>query len=71
MFWLILSSFTIYAQNEKESVGDKFENLKDFFTVYPNKTKVEKDSTLYLSKLIIAPITVSYTHLTLPTTSRV
>ena len=56
LFWLLLYSFLIFGQNEKESVGDKFENLKDFFTVYPNKTKVEKDSTLYLSKLINAPI---------------
>ena len=51
---ILMCSFIGFGQHKNE--GDKFQNLKDFFTIYPNKTKVEKDSTLYLSKLIIAPI---------------
>jgi len=42
----------IQAQ-EKESGLDKF---VEYFTFYPNKDKVAKDSTLYLSKIITAPI---------------
>ncbi|RMB64191.1 hypothetical protein EAX61_00770 [Dokdonia sinensis] len=50
LFTLGLSS-GLKAQN--------FEKLKDFFTIYPNKKAVERDSTLYLSKFIAAPV-VSY-----------
>lgn len=42
----------IQAQ-EKESGLDKF---VEYFTFYPNKDKVAQDSTLYLSKIITAPI---------------
>jgi outer membrane protein assembly factor BamA len=35
------------------------DNFVENFTFYPNKKKVEKDSTLYLSKFIAAPI-ISY-----------
>jgi len=34
--------------------------LKEFFTIYPNRKAVERDSTLYLQKFIAAPV-VSYT----------
>lgn len=33
-----------------------FDKLKEFFTIYPNKKSVEKDSTLYPSKFILAPV---------------
>lgn len=36
-----------------------FQNIKEFFTFYPNKKAVQKDSTLYLSKFIAAPV-ISY-----------
>jgi len=32
------------------------EKIKDFLTVHPNKSRVEKDSTLYLSKIITSPV---------------
>jgi len=38
---------------------EKLEELKDFFTFYPNRRAAEKDSTLYLSKLVVAPV-ISY-----------
>jgi hypothetical protein len=44
------------AQEKKESGLDKF---VEYFTFYPNKEKVAKDSSLYLSKIITAPI-ISY-----------
>jgi len=37
----------------------QFENLREFFTMYPNRKAVERDSTLYPSKFIAAPV-VSY-----------
>jgi len=46
-------------EKEKKSTGERFEDIKEFFTFYPNRKKVEKDSTLYLSKFIAAPV-VSY-----------
>ena len=49
--FLLLSTNNIIAQ-EKETNVDK---LVEYFTFYPNKKKVEKDSTLYLSKFITAP----------------
>jgi len=49
--FLLLSTNNIIAQ-EKETSVDK---LVEYFTFYPNKKKVEKDSTLYLSKFITAP----------------
>ncbi|MFD1062683.1 BamA/TamA family outer membrane protein [Winogradskyella litorisediminis] len=33
--------------------------MKEFFTFYPNKKAVERDSTIYLSKFILAPV-ISY-----------
>lgn len=39
--------------------AQKIEELKEFFTFYPNQKAVEKDSTIYLQKFIAAPV-VSY-----------
>ncbi|WP_317126868.1 BamA/TamA family outer membrane protein [Nonlabens xiamenensis] len=36
------------------------EDIKEFFTFYPNYKAAERDSTLYLQKFIVAPV-VSYT----------
>lgn len=52
LFFLLGNSGDVKAQN--------FENLKEFFTFYPNRKTVEKDSTIYLQKFIAAPI-VSFT----------
>ena len=38
---------------------EDFEEFKEFFTFYPNKKAAAKDSTLYKSKFIVAPI-ISY-----------
>lgn len=51
LIFLLLSTNNLIAQ-EKETSLDK---LVEYFTFYPNKKKVEKDSTLYLSKFIAAP----------------
>lgn len=59
LFFALLLSLTVYSQegeSKKETGLDKF---VEYFTFYPNKDKVAKDSTLYLSKIITAPI-VSY-----------
>jgi hypothetical protein len=56
VIFIISTSLSITAQNKKDSGLDKF---VDFFTFYPNKSKVEQDTTLYLSKIITAPI-ISY-----------
>lgn len=39
--------------------AQEIEELKEFFTFYPNKNRVEADSTLYLQKFIAAPV-ISY-----------
>lgn len=36
--------------------AQSFDKIKNLLTIYPNKAKVEKDSTLYLSKIITSPI---------------
>lgn len=54
----LLFVFAINAQ-EKEEEKNGIDNFVETFTFYPNKKKVEKDSSLYLSKIITAPI-VSY-----------
>lgn len=51
LFFFILFIFSSSAQ--------QLEDFKEFFTLYPNRNKVEKDSTLYLQKFILAPV-VSY-----------
>jgi len=38
------------------SQAQELEEIKDLFTLYPNRKSVKKDSTLYLQKLILAPI---------------
>jgi len=50
---LLISLVTMSAS------AQNIEELKEFFTVYPNKKRVEADSTLYLQKFILAPV-VSY-----------
>lgn len=52
LFFVLFFIKNIKSQ-EKESGLDKF---VEYFTFYPNKKKVEKDTTLYLSKIITAPI---------------
>ncbi len=39
--------------------GQNVDNLKEFFTFYPNRKAVEQDSTIYEQKFITAPV-VSY-----------
>lgn len=39
--------------------AQKLEDIKDFFTFYPNQKAVARDSTLYLQKFIAAPV-ISY-----------
>ncbi|NHF58134.1 BamA/TamA family outer membrane protein [Flavobacteriaceae bacterium TP-CH-4] len=39
--------------------GQDFKDFKDIFTFYPNKRKVQKDSSRYLAKLVAAPV-ISY-----------
>lgn len=51
-FLICLSGF---AQKDN-SLDEDFERFKEFLTIHPNKKSVEKDSTLYPSKLIMAPI---------------
>ena len=53
LLFIFLAIYTTKAQEKKESKLDRF---VEFFTFYPNKEKAEKDSTLYLSKIITAPI---------------
>ena len=48
---VLLFSF-LYAPVNAQNL----EHLKDFFTFYPNKKAVEKDSTRYLQKFIAAPV---------------
>ncbi len=38
------------------TVAQTFENLKEFFTFYPNKRAVVRDSTIYRQKFIAAPV---------------
>lgn len=49
---IILFSFFINLNSNAQ----KLEELKEFFTFYPNRKAVEKDSTLYLQKFIAAPV---------------
>ncbi|WP_299049894.1 BamA/TamA family outer membrane protein [uncultured Polaribacter sp.] len=54
---LFLCISFLRAQEKKKSSG--LDNFVETFTFYPNKNKVAQDSTLYLSKIITAPI-ISY-----------
>lgn len=53
VFVCLLCIATNLVSQEKKNGLDKF---VDFFTFHPNKKSVEKDSTLYPSKIITAPI---------------
>ena len=58
---IFLCAFILPTQSQ-EKEGKKESGLDSFvetFTFYPNREKAEKDSTLYLSKIITAPI-ISY-----------
>ena len=50
---LLVIGFIFLVQS---SIAQDFDKIKDFLTIYPNKAKVEKDSTLYLSKIITSPV---------------
>lgn len=50
--FFVFASKVAFAQNADE----KFEHFKEIFTVYPNKKAAALDSTLYKSKLILAPV---------------
>ena len=56
LFICVLALSIPTQSQEKESGIDKF---VEYFIFYPYKKKVAQDSTLYLSKIITAPI-VSY-----------
>ncbi|WP_050858529.1 BamA/TamA family outer membrane protein [Aquimarina agarilytica] len=53
---ILLPSLVIAQNNEVDEIEEKFEKFKELFTFYPNKKRVAKDSSLYLSKVIVAPI---------------
>lgn len=48
MLFLFLLSFSVQAQ--------VVEDIKEFFTFYPNKKAAERDSTIYPQKFIAAPV---------------
>ena len=52
--FILLLNAPSYGQDHH--FDENFEKVKDLFTIYPNKKAVAKDSTLYPSKLIMAPI---------------
>lgn len=52
LFALVLFAFLGTQNVSAQSV----ENLKEFFTFYPNRKAVEKDSSRYLQKFIAAPV---------------
>lgn len=59
-----LASINLYAQEEQReksshATDETFEAIKEFFTFYPNYKAAQKDTTLYKSKFIAAPV-VSY-----------
>jgi outer membrane protein assembly factor BamA len=49
--------FCLGLSNTTEA--QQLEDIKEFFTFYPNKNYVERDSTIYLQKFIAAPV-ISY-----------
>lgn len=56
--WALLLCF--YCLSISTAIGQEdFEEFKEFFTFYPNKKAAAKDSTLYKSKFIAAPV-ISY-----------
>lgn len=48
--------FLVIISFSSTSFGQDIEGITEFFTFYPNKESVKKDSTLYLSKFIVAPV---------------
>ncbi|KQC32826.1 membrane protein [Nonlabens sp. YIK11] len=56
---LILTILLLLGLVYTPQADAQFENLKELFTFYPNRKAVERDSTLYPSKFIAAPV-VSY-----------
>lgn len=50
---LCVALFLIFAISVQ---AQKIEEIKEFFTFYPNQKAVEKDSTIYLQKFIAAPV---------------
>jgi len=58
LFKIILLIYCI-AFCTKNIEAQELEDLKEIFTFYPNRKAVAKDSSLYLSKLVAAPV-VSY-----------
>ncbi|MFK7832272.1 MAG: BamA/TamA family outer membrane protein [Winogradskyella sp.] len=58
-FKILVLLITIFFSSVTSVEAQGFKKVKDFFTFYPNKSAVKKDSTRYLSKFILAPI-VSY-----------
>jgi len=53
---LVITFLFISKITFAQGVDSEFENFKEFFTLYPNKKEATQDSTLYKSKLILAPI---------------
>ncbi|WP_010135270.1 BamA/TamA family outer membrane protein [Ochrovirga pacifica] len=56
LLFFLLFSVIVKAQEKKRITDEDFKKFKEFFTLYPNAKAAEKDSTLYKSKLIMAPI---------------
>ncbi|MFK7834275.1 MAG: BamA/TamA family outer membrane protein [Winogradskyella sp.] len=54
--WLLLVTFCSFTS---VALSQNIDNVKDFFTFYPNKKAAERDSTIYRQKFIAAPV-VSY-----------
>lgn len=51
---LILLLFCVFCTSALKA--QDFDKMKEFFTFYPNKNSAAKDSTLYPSKFIMAPV---------------
>ncbi len=56
----ILLFIAFFILNSNYSKAQDIDRIKEFFTFYPNQKSYDRDSTLYLSKFIAAPV-VSYT----------
>ncbi|EAQ38098.2 hypothetical protein MED134_13046 [Dokdonia sp. MED134] len=52
----VIAIVLFMMSNTQTAQAQDFEKIKEFFTFYPNKKAVERDSTLYLSKFIAAPV---------------
>ncbi|WP_346883702.1 BamA/TamA family outer membrane protein [uncultured Algibacter sp.] len=51
--------FIMLCCSSSTATAQTIDNLKEFFTFHPNKKAVERDSTLYKQKFILAPV-ISY-----------